>query len=290
MIQVVGVRFKEAGKMYYFDPAGYPIQKQDYVIVETIRGIEYGQVVTDIEEIDEKDLVASLKSVIRIADETDAYVYCQNQIKAQEAIPIAEQKIEAHGLPMKLIDAEFTFDSQKVIFYFSADNRIDFRELVKDLASVFRTRIELRQIGVRDQAKFIGGLGPCGKEICCKQFLGEFEPVSIKMAKDQSLSLNPTKISGLCGRLMCCLKYEQSVYEEKLTRMPRMGTVVITDDGRGPIIGKETLRETIHVKVTLSDGTDDIRTYPISEVEVTRQIDKKYRDQNEHSRFQYPDD
>lgn len=290
MIQVVGVRFKDAGKMYYFDPAGFPVQKKDHVIVETVRGIEYGEVITDIEEIDEKNLVSSLKPVIRIADESDGFVYHQNQQKAKDSISVAQRKIDEHGLPMKLIDAEYTFDSQKVIFYFSADNRIDFRDLVKDLASVFRTRIELRQIGVRDQAKLIGGLGPCGKETCCKQFLGEFEPVSIKMAKDQSLSLNPTKISGLCGRLMCCLKYEQCVYEDKLTRMPRLGTVVVTEDGRGPIIGKETLSETIRVKVTLADGTEDIRSYPVSDVEVTRQVDKKYRDQNEHSRYKYPED
>ncbi len=290
MIQVVGVRFKDAGKMYYFDPAGFPVQKKDHVIVETVRGIEYGEVITDIEEIDEKNLVSSLKPVIRIADESDGFVYQQNQQKAKDSISVAQRKIDEHGLPMKLIDAEYTFDSQKVIFYFSADNRIDFRDLVKDLASVFRTRIELRQIGVRDQAKLIGGLGPCGKETCCKQFLGEFEPVSIKMAKDQSLSLNPTKISGLCGRLMCCLKYEQCVYEDKLTRMPRLGTVVVTEDGRGPIIGKETLSETIRVKVTLADGTEDIRSYPVSDVEVTRQVDKKYRDQNEHSRYKYPED
>ena len=290
MIQVVGVRFKDAGKMYYFDPAGFPIERHDHVIVETVRGIEYGEVITDIEEIEEKDLVSSLKPVIRIADETDAFVYSQNLVKAGESLGIAAQKIEEHGLPMKLIDAEYTFDSQKVIFYFSADNRIDFRDLVKDLASVFRTRIELRQIGVRDQAKLVGGLGPCGKEICCKQFLGEFEPVSIKMAKDQSLSLNPTKISGLCGRLMCCLKFEQCVYEDKLTRMPRQGTIVVTEDGRGPILGKETLAEVVRVKVKLEDGTEEIRSYPVKDVEVTRQVDKKYRDQNEHSRYRYPED
>lgn len=290
MIQVVGVRFKDAGKMYYFDPAGFPIKMNDHVIVETVRGIEYGEVITQIETIEKKDLVSPLKSVIRIADETDAFVYNQNKKKAADSIKIATKKIEEHNLPMKLIDAEYTFDSQKVIFYFSADNRIDFRELVKDLASVFRTRIELRQIGVRDQAKMIGGLGPCGKETCCKQFLDEFEPVSIKMAKDQSLSLNPTKISGLCGRLMCCLKYEQCVYEDKLTRMPRLGTVIISDVGRGPIIGKDTLSETVRVKVTLDDGTEEIRTFPVEDVEVTRQVDKRYRDQNEHCRYRYPEE
>lgn len=289
MIPVVGVRFKEAGKMYYFDPAKFDIKKHDFVIVETVRGIEYGQVITDIEQVKEDELVSPLKPVLRIADESDHWVFEQNRQKAGRAMGIAQAKIDEHGLPMKLIDAEYTFDSNKVIFYFSAENRIDFRELVKDLAGVFRTRIELKQIGVRDQAKMIGGLGPCGKETCCKQFLGEFEPVSIKMAKDQSISLNPSKISGLCGRLMCCLKFEQCVYEDKLTRLPRQGTVVITQDGKGPIIGKETLSETVRVKVTLEDGTEEIRTYPIAECEVTRQVERRYRDQNEHSRYQYED-
>lgn len=289
MIPVVGVRFKEAGKMYYFDPSGFPIQKNDHVIVETVRGVEYGRVITEVEQIDEKELVSPLKPVLRIADEADRWVYEQNQQKAGRAIGLAQAKIDEHGLPMKLIDAEYTFDSNKVIFYFSADNRIDFRELVKDLAGMFRTRIELKQIGVRDQAKMIGGLGPCGKETCCKQFMGEFEPVSIKMAKDQSISLNPSKISGLCGRLMCCLKFEQCVYEDKLTRLPRQGTVVHTPDGSGPIIGKETLTETVRVKVRLEDGSDEVRSYPIAECEVTRQVDRKYRDQNEHSRYEYTD-
>lgn len=288
MIPVVGVRFKEAGKMYYFDPAHYEIEKNDRVIVETVRGVEYGHVITDILQINEKELVSPLKPVLRIADETDTYVHEQNKEKALRAMEIAAEKISQHGLPMKLIDAEYTFDSNKVIFYFSAENRVDFRELVKDLAAVFRIRIELKQIGVRDQAKMIGGLGPCGKETCCVQFMGEFEPVSIKMAKDQSISLNPGKISGLCGRLMCCLKFEQCVYEDKLTRIPRQGTVVVTKDGTGPIISTETLSETVRVKVELDDGTEEVRTYPIAECEITRQVDRRYRDNNEVSRFQYP--
>lgn len=290
MVQVIGVRFKPAGKMYYFDPAGYDLVQGDPVIVETARGIEYGEAITDIREIEESKLVSPLKAVLRKADSSDTFVYEQNKIKADEALKVAEGLVAESGLPMRLIDAEYTFDSNKVIFSFSAENRIDFRELVKTMASVFRTRIELKQIGVRDQAKIVGGLGPCGKETCCKQFLSEFEPVSIKMAKDQSISLNPTKISGLCGRLMCCLKYEQCVYEDKLTRLPRMGTVVITEDGRGPIVGRETLQEVIKVRVKLEDDTEEIRSYPVSEVEVTREVDKRYRDNNEHSRYEYPDD
>ena len=290
MVQVIGVRFKPAGKMYYFDPAGYDLVQGDPVIVETARGIEYGEAITNIREIEESQLVSPLKAVIRKADSSDTFVYEQNKIKADEALTVAEGLVAESGLPMRLIDAEYTFDSNKVIFSFSAENRIDFRELVKTMASVFRTRIELKQIGVRDQAKIVGGLGPCGKETCCKQFLSEFEPVSIKMAKDQSISLNPTKISGLCGRLMCCLKYEQCVYEDKLTRLPRMGTVVITEDGRGPIVGRETLQEVIKVRVKLEDDTEEIRSYPVSEVEVTREVDKRYRDNNEHSRYEYPED
>lgn len=290
MVQVIGVRFKPAGKMYYFDPAGYDLVQGDPVIVETARGIEYGEAITNIREIEESQLVSPLKAVIRKADSSDTFVYEQNKIKADEALKVAEGLVAESGLPMRLIDAEYTFDSNKVIFSFSAENRIDFRELVKTMASVFRTRIELKQIGVRDQAKIVGGLGPCGKETCCKQFLSEFEPVSIKMAKDQSISLNPTKISGLCGRLMCCLKYEQCVYEDKLTRLPRMGTVVITEDGRGPIVGRETLQEVIKVRVKLEDDTEEIRSYPVSEVEVTREVDKRYRDNNEHSRYEYPED
>lgn len=290
MVQVVGVRFKPAGKMYYFDPAGYEIAQGDAVIVETARGIEYGEAMTDIREISEEELVSPLKAVLRKADSSDTFLHEQNIEKAKEALKIAEGIVRESGLPMRLIDAEYTFDSNKVIFSFSAENRIDFRELVKNLAAVFRTRIELKQIGVRDQAKLVGGLGPCGKETCCKQFMCEFDPVSIKMAKDQSISLNPTKISGLCGRLMCCLKFEQCVYEDKLTRLPRMGTIVETEDGRGPIIGRDTLSETIRVKIKLEDGTEEIRQYPVADVHITREMDKRYRDNNEHSRFQYPED
>jgi cell fate regulator YaaT (PSP1 superfamily) len=212
---VVGIRFKKAGKIYYFDPGDLPIEKGDFAIVETARGIEYGQVVVGKKEVTENDVVLPLKKVIRIADENDKLQVEANKDAAKQAFAICQEKIADHGLEMKLVDVEYTFDRNKVIFYFTADGRVDFRELVKDLASVFRTRIELRQIGVRDEAKLLGGIGPCGRILCCSSWLGDFDPVSIRMAKDQHLSLNPAKISGLCGRLMCCLKFESDVYEEK---------------------------------------------------------------------------
>jgi cell fate regulator YaaT (PSP1 superfamily) len=212
---VVGIRFKKAGKIYYFDPGDLPIEKGDFAIVETARGIEYGQVVVGKKEVTENDVVLPLKKVIRIADENDKLQVEANKDAAKQAFGICQEKIANHGLEMKLVDVEYTFDRNKVIFYFTADGRVDFRELVKDLASVFRTRIELRQIGVRDEAKLLGGIGPCGRILCCSSWLGDFDPVSIRMAKDQHLSLNPAKISGLCGRLMCCLKFESDVYEEK---------------------------------------------------------------------------
>ncbi|QQE79385.1 stage 0 sporulation family protein [Alicyclobacillus sp. SO9] len=217
MLNVVGVRFKTAGKIYYFDPGDLPIARNDDVIVETARGIEFGSVVVPIESVEESDVVLPLKQVIRIASAKDRDVVRDNQQKAKNAITVFKEKIEAHGLEMKSVDAEYTFDKSKLIFYFTADGRVDFRELVKDLAAVFRVRIELRQIGVRDEAKLLGGIGPCGRLLCCSTWMGEFEPVSIRMAKDQSLSLNPTKISGLCGRLMCCLKFENDVYQEEGT-------------------------------------------------------------------------
>ena len=208
MIKVVGVRFKKAGKIYYFDPSDLNVKKGDFVVVETARGIEFGECVIGIKEILETDIVAPLKSVIRIAEEEDINKHKDNKVKEKDALEICLKKIEEHGLNMKLIDVEYTFDNNKVIFYFTADGRVDFRELVKDLATIFKTRIELRQIGVRDEAKMLGGLGPCGRPLCCSTFLGDFASVSIKMAKEQNLSLNPTKISGICGRLMCCLNYE----------------------------------------------------------------------------------
>ena len=233
MYEVVGVRFKKAGKIYYFSPDNIELVKGQCAIVETSRGIEYGEVVVGPKLVPEEDIVSPLKKVIRRATEEDAQKVRENKAKEKEAFDICGEKIEEHKLPMKLVDVEYTFDNSKVIFYFTADGRVDFRELVKDLASIFRTRIELRQIGVRDEAKMIGGLGPCGRPLCCKSFLGEFEPVSIKMAKEQNLSLNPTKISGICGRLMCCLKYEQSHYEEVREHMPRLNSEIITPRGRG---------------------------------------------------------
>jgi len=236
MYSVVGVRFKKAGKVYYFDPSELPVEQDQSVIVETARGIEYGRVVIGRRVVQESDVVLPLKRVIRIADHRDASVVEENKAAAKEAMVVCQQKIKDHQLGMKLIDVEYTFDRNKVIFYFTADGRVDFRELVKDLASVFRTRIELRQIGVRDEAKMLGGIGPCGRILCCSSFLGDFEPVSIKMAKDQNLSLNPTKISGLCGRLMCCLKYEHDQYESKREELPKVGSTVVTPLGNGKVL------------------------------------------------------
>ncbi len=276
MIKVVGVRFKKAGKIYYFDPGEIDVPHNDFVIVETVRGIEFGHVVLGPREIDESEIVAPLKDVIRVATDEDFDINRENKKKATDAMSICKVKIAEHELEMNLIDVEYTFDRNKVIFYFTADGRIDFRNLVKDLAAIFKTRIELRQIGVRDEAKILGGIGPCGKETCCKQFLGEFEPVSIKMAKEQSLSLNPTKISGLCGRLMCCLKYEQDVYEELLEKIPLVGTIVKTEQGFGTIVETYTLLEQAKVRVKLEDKTEDLIIFPISEIEDTGKKDPSY--------------
>ncbi|PRR80904.1 PSP1 domain-containing protein [Clostridium vincentii] len=253
MIKVVGVRFKKAGKVYYFNPCYLNIKKGDYVIVETARGIEFGECVIDVKTIDETDIVAPLKSVLRIADKSDINKHKENKGKEAEALTICFKKIEEHALQMKLIDVEYTFDNNKVIFYFTADGRVDFRELVKDLATIFKTRIELRQIGVRDEAKMIGGLGPCGRSMCCSSFLGDFASVSIKMAKEQNLSLNPTKISGICGRLMCCLNYEQSTYENIRKRLPRVGSIVETEDGTGEVISNSTVKESVRVKIKIGE-------------------------------------
>ena len=249
MYSVVGVRFKKAGKVYYFDPSDLPVQQEDAVIVETARGIEYGKVVIGRRTVGEADVVLPLKRVIRIADQNDAKTVEDNKIAARGALSICQEKIRDHQLKMKLVDVEYTFDRNKIIFYFTAEGRVDFRELVKDLASIFRTRIELRQIGVRDEAKMLGGIGPCGRILCCSSFLGDFEPVSIKMAKDQNLSLNPTKISGLCGRLMCCLKYEHDQYESGKQEMPKVGSVVITSYGNGKVIGLNVEQRTVKVQL-----------------------------------------
>ncbi|MYL35931.1 stage 0 sporulation protein [Pontibacillus yanchengensis] len=249
MVEVVGVRFKQAGKIYYFDPDAYQISDQDYVIVETVRGIEFGKVVIANKQVDEEDIVLPLKKVIRIADDKDKLVVSENKDNAKEAYDVCSQKINEHKLDMNLVDVEYTFDRNKVIFYFTADGRVDFRHLVKDLASVFKTRIELRQIGVRDEAKMLGGIGPCGRMLCCSTFLGDFEPVSIKMAKDQNLSLNPAKISGLCGRLMCCLKYENDDYETAKKELPDIGEDIKTPHGAGRVVGLNILERIVQIEI-----------------------------------------
>ncbi|ABS20402.1 PSP1 domain-containing protein [Bacillus cytotoxicus] len=249
MYDVVGVRFKKAGKVYYFDPNQFDISENEFVIVETVRGIEYGKVVITKKQVDENDVVLPLKKVIRIANENDRTIVEENKHAAKEAYQVCQQKVADHNLDMKLVDVEYTFDRNKIIFYFTADGRIDFRELVKDLAAIFRTRIELRQIGVRDEAKMLGGIGPCGRMLCCSTFLGDFEPVSIKMAKDQNLSLNPTKISGLCGRLMCCLKYENDEYEAAKEQLPDLDQRIQTPNGLGRVIGLNILERLIQVEL-----------------------------------------
>lgn len=274
MVRVVGVRFKDAGKIYYFDPGELSLGLNTPVIVETARGIEYGLVVLANREIAEDEVVAPLKKVIRTANEEDRQHALENVKKESEAFDICAQKIKEHKLEMKLIDVEYTFDNNKVLFYFTADGRVDFRELVKDLAAVFKTRIELRQIGVRDESKMLGGIGVCGRVLCCKSFLGEFQPVSIKMAKEQSLSLNPAKISGTCGRLMCCLKYEQEAYESIICKMPKVEAIVDTPDGQGIVADINLLRETVKVKLNKGNETD-LRVYSASEVKVIKDVSKE---------------
>ena len=249
MSEVVGIRFKEVGKIYYFDPIGAKLNKGDNVIVETVRGLECGEVAQGNKEVSDDEIVKPLKPIVRVATEEDLKVVEKNKKKEKDAFDICLKKIAAHGLDMKLIDVEYTFDSSKVIFYFTSDGRVDFRELVKDLASVFRIRIELRQIGVRDESKMKGGLGMCGRPFCCNSFLGDFQPVSIKMAKEQGLSLNPVKISGTCGRLMCCLKYEQDSYEHLLRITPKVGALVNTEDGKGTVVDVDLLRGLLKVKL-----------------------------------------
>lgn len=255
MANVVGVRFKKAGKIYYFDPAGNNLNYGDKVIVETIRGVEFGEVVVPQKQVKDDEVVLPLKPVIRVAGEDDIKHHEKNRQKEKEAFDICLKKINEYGLGMKLIDVEYTFDNNKILFYFTADGRVDFRELVKDLASIFKTRIELRQVGVRDESKILGGLGVCGRVLCCKAHLGDFQPVSIKMAKEQGLSLNPTKISGTCGRLMCCLKYEQEAYEELIDKVPGIGSIVETELGQGTVVEMNLIKELIKVK--LNDNDDN---------------------------------
>lgn len=262
MINVIGVRFRAAGKIYYFDPAGLEIKTGDNVIVETARGIEFGYVVLGNREVEESKVIQPLKPVIRMATEEDCRVEARNKEKEKEAFAICLEKIRKRGLEMKLIDAEYTFDNNKVLFYFTADGRIDFRELVKDLAAVFKTRIELRQVGVRDETKILGGIGICGRPLCCHSYLSEFIPVSIKMAKEQNLSLNPTKISGVCGRLMCCLKNEEETYQVLNSKLPNIGDFVTADDGlKGEVHSVNVLRQLVKVLVTINNDEKEIREY-----------------------------
>ena len=267
MTKVIGVRFRKAGKVYYFSPGEEDIKTGQHVIVETARGVEYGYVVLGTHEVDDKKVIQPLKPVIRMATEADEETERKNKEKEKEAFKICLEKIKKHDLDMKLIDTEYTFDNNKVLFYFTADGRIDFRELVKDLASVFKTRIELRQIGVRDETKIVGGIGICGRPLCCASYLSEFIPVSIKMAKEQNLSLNPTKISGVCGRLMCCLKYEEETYEELNSKLPNVGDYVTTDDGlKGEVHSVSILRQMVKVIVTVNNDEKEIRDYKVDQL------------------------
>lgn len=261
-VQVCGVRFKRGGKIYYFDPASVDVQVGDPVIVETIRGVEFGHVVVGVREVPEETVVAPLRKVLRKATPKDLEQVVENQRKEREAFEICNKKIQEHGLDMDLVQVEYTFDGSKIIFYFTAEGRVDFRELVKDLASVFKTRIELRQIGVRDEAKIVGGLGLCGREFCCKTFMGEFEPVSVRMAKGQNLSLNPSKISGVCGRLMCCLRFETEHYDDAKAMLPSVGSRVVTPEGEGKVVGVNVIKNSISVE--LDDKTT--MEFPAEEV------------------------
>ena len=287
MVKVAGVRFKTAGKVYYFDPDELDVKTGDSVIVETARGMEFGTVTMDVCDVDESEIVAPLKKIIRIANEKDHKQHIENVKKKEREMALCQEKIDKHGLVMKLIDVEYTFDNSKVVFYFTADGRVDFRELVKDLAGVFKMRIELRQIGVRDEAKMLGGIGSCGRALCCHSWLSDFEPVSIKMAKVQNLSLNPAKISGICGRLMCCLKYENDIYMEFRKGMPDVGESVKTPDGTAKVVDTNLLERTVKVRLFLDDKpkgknsednadqdeklSTDIYTYKKEEI---RRIDK----------------
>lgn len=274
MKNIVGVRFKKPGKIYFFDSNGFTIERGKNVIVETANGDEYGEVVIANRQLPDEKIANPLKKVIRVATYKDIKQYNENKAKEKEALKICQEKVKKHNLDMNLIDVEYKFDNSKILFYFTADGRIDFRELVKDLAAVFKTRIELRQIGVRDEIKRLGGNGMCGRELCCCSFLGNFETVSIKMAKEQNISLNPSKISGNCGRLMCCLKYEQEVYEEKLKRLPKQGAVVKTEDGIGEVCGVETLKERVKVKLTDS-GETFYKRYNAKDIKIIKDAEEK---------------
>lgn len=286
MVKVIGVRFRNAGKIYYFDPGNFDIHEEDNVIVETARGTEFGTASSDIMEVSEKEIVTPLKQVIRIADENDCKKHRENLAKKEKTLSICQEKVEKHGLEMKLVDVEYTFDNSKVIFYFTADGRVDFRELVKDLAGVFKMRIELRQIGVRDVAKMLGGIGCCGKELCCASWLSDFHPVSIKMAKVQNLSLNPAKISGVCGRLMCCLKYENDVYSELKKGMPDIGERVRTKEGNAVVIDTSILENKVKVRLVQEEASEDKEeklsndVYTYKKEEIKRMSNRKKHNDN----------
>lgn len=268
MVSVVGIRFKKAGKVYYFSPGDNLVKEGDNVIVETARGMEFGTCIISSREVDEDSIISPLKSVVRVATKEDLLKYADNKRREKEAFKICCEKIAKHKLVMKLIDVEYTFDNNKIIFYFTAEGRVDFRELVKDLATVFRTRIELRQIGVRDESKMVGGLGPCGRPLCCGTFLTDFAPVSIKMAKEQNLSLNPSKISGICGRLMCCLNYEQETYEETRKIMPTVGSIVETPYGTGEVMSNSLVKETVTAKFMREEGDGEVIEVPITKLKL----------------------
>ena len=267
MKEIIGVRFRPNGKIYFFSPGNHDVECGQFVIVETARGVEFGKVVLGKRNIDDGKIVSTLKTIIRVATDEDKKKNEDNKEKSKKAFVICKEKIAKHKLDMKLIEAEYTFDNNKVLFYFTADGRIDFRELVKDLASVFKTRIELRQIGVRDETKMVGGIGICGRELCCHKHLSEFVPVSIKMAKEQNLSLNPTKISGVCGRLICCLKHEQDTYEYLNEKLPNVGDFVRTTDGnKGEVLSVSVLRQKVRIVVTDKDDNKEVMEYPVSEL------------------------
>ena len=282
MTRVIGVRFRSAGKIYFFAPASFNVEKNQHVIVETARGVEYGSVVLGVRDVEDEKVVQPLKAVIRIATPEDDETEFKNRVKEKEAFKICLEKIKKHELEMKLIEAEYTFDNNKVLFYFTADGRIDFRELVKDLAAVFKTRIELRQIGVRDETKIMGGIGVCGRSLCCYSYMPEFIPVSIKMAKEQNLSLNPTKISGVCGRLMCCLKNEEETYEELNSHLPNIGDAVSSNDNlKGEVHSVSVLRQTVKVIVVLETGEKEVRNYKVTEL--------KFKPKNRSEKFNIND-
>ena len=274
MVSIIGVRFKKAGKIYFFDPDGKQVQQGEHVIVDTAMGMEYGEVAIANRQLPQEKIVAPLKKIVRIATKKDQRQNEENIRQEKEAFKVCEKKIKEHSLDMKLMDVEFKFDKSKILFFFTADGRIDFRELVRDLAAVYKTRIELRQVGVRDEVKRIGGNGVCGRELCCCSFLGNFETVSIKMAKEQNVSLNPSKISGNCGRLMCCLQYEQNVYEDKLKKLPRVGAIVKTDDGQGEVCGIETLKEIVKVKFKDGDETY-FKKYNCKDIKIIKNVEKE---------------